>query len=89
MPPGLSEVNRAKEDGRWEASYDGQKNMVVPEDFLQAVRKDKKADAFYQTLSRTNIFAICMQLQTAKKPETRARRFEKLFEMLKNGQKPL
>ena len=85
---GKAEVIRAKNDGRWEASYDSQSTMVVPEDFLEAVKKDKKAHDFYSILSRTSIFAICLQLQTAKKPETREKRFQKLLEMLKNGEKP-
>ena len=42
----------------------------------------------FTTLSRSSLFAICLQLQTAKKPETRAKRFDKLLEMLINGQKP-
>jgi uncharacterized protein YdeI (YjbR/CyaY-like superfamily) len=59
--------------------------MVVPEDFVEAVKKDKKAYEFYSGLNRSSIFAICMQLQTAKKPETREKRFKKLLEILKNG----
>ncbi len=38
MPSGVAEVERAKNDGRWEASYDNQKDMVIPEDFLEAVK---------------------------------------------------
>ena len=63
--------------------------MVVPEDFLEAVREDKKAFEFYQTLSRSSVFAICLQLQTAKKPETRGKRFDKLLAMLKKGERPV
>ena len=84
---GRAEVERAKNDGRWEAAYDMQSTMVMPEDFVEAVKKDKKAYEFYSSLNRSSIFAICMQLQTAKKPETREKRFNKLLEMLKNGEK--
>ncbi len=30
QPAGYAEVEKAKNDGRWQASYDGQKDMVVP-----------------------------------------------------------
>jgi uncharacterized protein YdeI (YjbR/CyaY-like superfamily) len=53
--------------------------MVVPEDFVEAVSSSKETYAFYKTLSRSSLFAICLQLQTAKKPETRAKRFAKLL----------
>lgn len=82
MPAGKAEIEKAKNDGRWEASYDSQANMVVPEDFVKAVKGNKKAYEFYCTLSRSSLFIICMQLQTAKKPETRANRFKKLYSML-------
>lgn len=38
MPPGRAEIERAKNDGRWQAAYDNQKDMVIPEDFLEAVK---------------------------------------------------
>jgi uncharacterized protein YdeI (YjbR/CyaY-like superfamily) len=84
---GLAEVEAAKADGRWDAAYDSPKNMVVPEDFLKELAKDPQALAFFETLSKTNKFAIGFQLQTAKKPETRERRKLKLLEMLKKGEK--
>jgi uncharacterized protein YdeI (YjbR/CyaY-like superfamily) len=45
-----------------------------------------KAKAFFKTLSKTNSYAITWRLQTAKKPETRARRIRTFIEMLEKGQ---
>ena len=84
---GVAEVELAREDGRWEAAYDTQRDMVVPEDFLRAVRQSEQAEAFFATLNKTNLFAIAWRLQTAKTPETRARRFAALLEMLEKGEK--
>ena len=84
-PAGLAEVEKAKKDGRWEAAYGSSKEMVVPEDFLKAVKKSKKAQATYDTLKAAGRFAISFRLHTAKKPETRARRFEALLAMLESG----
>ena len=86
QPAGLAEVEAAKRDGRWEAAYDSPKNMVVPEDFLKALEENKQALAFYKTLSKSSIYTIAWRLQTAKKPETRRRRFDALLVMLERGE---
>ena len=84
---GIKQVEAAKADGRWEQAYDSPGTMVVPEDFLIALAKHKKAEAFFKTLNKTNTYAIVWRLQTAKKPETRARRMNVILEMLKKGEK--
>ena len=85
---GLKAVAIAKQDGSWERAYDSPKNMQVPPDFLRALRKDKNAYAFFQTLNKANTYAIAWRLHTARKPETRERRMQALLEMLGQG-KPL
>ncbi len=84
---GLETVEAAKKDGRWDQAYDSPKNMVIPEDFLKELSKDKKAEAFFKTLNKTNTYAIAWKLQTAKKPETRQRRMKVILEMLTKGEK--
>ena len=83
---GRAEVEAAKADGRWEQAYDSPANSEIPPDFLDAVSKHKKALAFFRSLNRANLYAICYRLQTAKKPETRQRRFEKILQMMKDGE---
>lgn len=85
-PSGLAEVEAAQKDGRWAAAYASSKNMVVPDEFLQALARNKKAEAFFATLPRSAVFAIVWRLATAKRPETRKRRFEALLAMLKKGE---
>jgi uncharacterized protein YdeI (YjbR/CyaY-like superfamily) len=87
MPAGLQEVEAAKADGRWAAAYESPKNAEPPADFLKALGKDKQAKAFFQTLNKANVYAIVYRLQTAKKPETRARRMEAILAMLARGEK--
>jgi uncharacterized protein YdeI (YjbR/CyaY-like superfamily) len=84
---GLREIANAKKDGRWDAAYDPASSMVVPEDFLKRLAKDKKAERFFETLNRANTYAIAWRLQTAKKPETREGRMKALLEMLSKGEK--
>jgi uncharacterized protein YdeI (YjbR/CyaY-like superfamily) len=86
-PSGLLEVEKAKKDGRWENAYASPKNMTMPEDFLTEIKKHNKAEEFFQTLNKSNKFAIAYMLQDAKKPETRERRLKKFIEMMKREEK--
>jgi uncharacterized protein YdeI (YjbR/CyaY-like superfamily) len=79
---GLREVEQARQDGRWADAYDSPSRSTMPEDFLEALSKNKKAAAFFQTLNKANRYAISWRLQTAKKPETRDRRMKAIVAML-------
>ena len=87
QPSGQAQIDAAKADGRWDAAYDSPKNMVVPEEFLQELAKDPKALEFFESLSKTNKYAIVWSLQTAKRPETKLKRTQKFIDMLKKGEK--
>jgi uncharacterized protein YdeI (YjbR/CyaY-like superfamily) len=86
-PAGLAEVQRAKKDGRWEQAYDSPSNAKVPPDLAAALAKSKKAAAFFSKLDGQNRYAILFRIQTAKKPETRAKRIERFVQMCKDGEK--
>ena len=80
--PGLEAIEAAKANGSWQRAYDAQSSMTIPEDFLKALQKNKKANTFYKTLNRTNLFSIAFRLQTAKKEETRQKRMLQIIDML-------
>lgn len=84
-PAGLAQAEAAKADGRWARAYDSPSVMRIPQDFLSRLGKNKKAHAFFKTLNRANTYAIAWRLQTAKKPETRAKRTKAILEMLAKG----
>jgi len=86
-PAGLRQVNAAKADGRWKAAYESFGRAAVPDDFLRELAKNKKAKAFFGTLNKTNLYSIAYRLQTAKKPETREKRKQRIIEMLARGEK--
>lgn len=86
-PSGLREVQSAKRDGRWKEAYDSPAHAKPPPDFLRALAKNKKARVHFETLNRANRYAIFYRLQTAKKPETRAKRLASIVEMLAKGRK--
>jgi len=84
-PAGLKAVEAAKVDGRWAAAYASPKHAGPPEDFLNALAKNKKAKAFFETLNKANVYSIVYRLQTAKKPETREKRLKTILAMLEAG----
>ena len=49
---------------------------------MEALAKYEKAKAFFQTLNKANVYAIVYRLQTARRPETRARRMKMILTMV-------
>ena len=84
-PAGRRAVEQAKADGRWEDAYDPQSRSAVPPDLAAALKRSAKAKAFFETLNSRNRYAILYRLQTAKRPETRARRLKLFMAMLLEG----
>jgi len=87
QPAGLAAVEAAKQDGRWAAAYEPPSKAGVPPDLQAALDASPKAKAFFTTLNSTNRYAILFRTQTAKKPETRAKRIKQFVEMLEKGEK--
>jgi uncharacterized protein YdeI (YjbR/CyaY-like superfamily) len=81
-PAGLAAVAAAKADGRWDRAYDSPGKATVPDDLQAALDAHPKARAFFATLSGANRYAILYRIQTAIKPETRARRIAEFVAML-------
>ena len=84
---GLAEVHAAKADGRWDKAYVASE-IEVPEDFLAALHHEPQVQQFYATLSKSSRYVIAYGLTSAKKAETRQRRFRKYMTMLSQGEKP-
>lgn len=85
--PGLAEVERARGDGRWARAYDSPSTATVPDDLAAALAKNARASAFFAGLDSRNRYAILHRIQTAKKPETRARRIAEFVRMLTRREK--
>ena len=84
---GLMHVRAAKADGRWENAY-VVSEMEVPADFLAALENQPRVKLFFETLNKSSRYVIAYGLTSAKKPETRQRRFEKFIDMLVREEKP-
>jgi uncharacterized protein YdeI (YjbR/CyaY-like superfamily) len=88
QPAGQAAIDEAKANGRWAAAYDAPSNITVPEELLSALAAHPHAQAFYETLNKTNAYAIILRVQTAIKPETRTKRIKDIIAMLERGEKP-
>lgn len=86
-PAGLSEVERAQQDGRWDAAYASQSTIEVPADLRQALDANPAAREFFATLDSANRYAVLYRVHDAKRAETRTRRIEKFVAMLARGEK--
>ena len=87
QPAGLSQVEAAKADGRWDAAYAPPSRAEPPEDLQRALDAEPRAKAFFETLKGANRYAVIYRVRTAKKPETRARRIAQFVAMLSEGRK--
>lgn len=86
-PPGLREIELARQDGRWERAYASASRASVPADLRMALDANKKALAFFDKLDGQNRYAILFRIQNVKKAETRARKIARFVDMLANGEK--
>ena len=86
QPAGQAQIDAAKADGRWQQAYDGARTSTVPDDLQAALDAEPKAKAFFATINATNRYAVLWRVQTAVKPETRAKRIAQLVEMLARGE---
>ena len=85
--PGLAHVRAAQSDGRWESAYTASE-IEVPADFLRALETNPKAKQFFDTLSKSRRYVIAYGLTSAKRPETRQKRFQKFIELLAREENP-
>lgn len=87
--PGLVHVEAAKADGRWDAAYAGPSDMVIPDDFFAALDAVPAARVTFDALARSWHFSIYLALHSAKKPETRAARMERMIDRMAEGLPPV
>lgn len=85
-PSGLAAVKAAKANGQWDKAYAPASTIQVPPDLAAALKKNKKAKAFFDTLKGSNRYAFLHRLQTARKEETRAKRLGLFIAMMEQGE---
>jgi uncharacterized protein YdeI (YjbR/CyaY-like superfamily) len=91
-PHGQRQVDAAKADGRWDATYAPQRSAsvaTVPADLREAVEANPRARKVFRTLDRRNLFALAFRMNNVKTPAGRARKIAALVATLARGQMPV
>jgi uncharacterized protein YdeI (YjbR/CyaY-like superfamily) len=83
---GLSEVERARADGRWDRAYGAGGKLATPAALLEAIRAEPEAQATYDQLNATNRFALAFRVHNLKTEAGRQKRIAAYVEMLKRGE---
>jgi uncharacterized protein YdeI (YjbR/CyaY-like superfamily) len=83
---GLTEIEAAKSDGRWEAAYAPASKAAIPPDLQAALDANAKAAAFFAALTGANRYAILYRIHAVKKAETRARKITEFIAMMERGE---
>ncbi|MBT2509326.1 YdeI/OmpD-associated family protein [Streptomyces sp. ISL-98] len=86
--PGLAEVRRAQEDGRWARAYESQKTATVPADLAAALDANPEAKKTFEALDKTGRYLVILPLLQALTPESRQVRLERALHMLVSGERP-
>jgi len=86
-PAGLTQIERAKQDGRWQAAYDSASKAKPSAEFAAALAASPRAAAFFASLDGANRYSVLFREKAPKKPETRARKIRELITLLEQGKK--
>ena len=84
-PSGHAEIERARQDGRWDAAYPSPANARMSPEFERELDRHPKAKAFFETISRVNRYAVLWRLATAKE-EKLEQLTRKFIDMLEKGE---
>ena len=85
-PHGLTHVEAAKADGRWERAYASGKDMVLPDEFIAAIEAEPAASAMLERLSAQNRFALAFRLHNMKTEAGRKKKIAEYVAMLARGE---
>lgn len=70
---GQVQIDAAKSDGRWEQAYDSARTITVPADLAEAIKANRKAAAFFDTISSANRYAFLYRLHHTAAPSRKKR----------------
>lgn len=82
---GLTEVQKAKDDGRWERAYHGQATAQVPADLQQALDLSPAAASAFTALKSQPRYHILHQLMIARTDKTRSARLRRFVDELEKA----
>jgi len=84
---GLARVQEAKQNGLWFKSTRPNISFDIPEEFDNALQKNKKAQEFFEQLAPTYQKQYIGWIVVAKRPETKEKRIKESIALLNKGEK--
>ena len=88
MEAGYKSIEVAKENGSWEI-LDEIEALVIPEDLKKELANHKGAFEYFDSLSKSNKKILLHWVLSAKRPETRQKRFAEIAESARDNLKPM
>ena len=85
---GYKSIEVAKENGSWEI-LDEIEALVIPEDLKKELANHKGAFEYFDSLSKSNKKILLHWVLSAKRPETRQKRFAEIAESARDNLKPM
>lgn len=84
---GQAKVDAAKKSGRWAVDPRPVIKLDIPQDLAEALRRNKRARSFLETLAPTHRKHFIGWIVTAKRTETRSTRIRESVALLAEGRK--
>ncbi|HMW01302.1 MAG TPA: YdeI/OmpD-associated family protein [Acidobacteriota bacterium] len=85
---GLQKIEMAKADGSW-TSLDAIEELVVPPDLQSALETSEAASSYFEQASNSTKKSLLFWVESAKRPETRAKRIAQLVESAAQNKHPV
>lgn len=87
-PAGFKVIEASKQDGSWN-SYDAIEELALPPDFQQALAANEEARKNFAAFSNSSKKQLLWHIESAKRPETRSKRIEKIVLAAQQNKNPL
>ncbi|MBC9915617.1 YdeI/OmpD-associated family protein [Chitinophaga varians] len=85
-PKGLDAIDIAKQNGSW-TILDDTEALIIPDDLGVALKKEKGANEYFQSLSQSVRKMMLQSLVLARRPETRQKRIDQIVDSILAGDK--
>jgi len=85
---GYEAIEEGKRSGKWQDAYTSKTTPKTPEDLQEALQASPKAQSNFQAFPNSAKLMYIHWIQSAKKPETRARRIKQAVERAAKNIKP-
>jgi uncharacterized protein YdeI (YjbR/CyaY-like superfamily) len=85
---GLAAIEKAKENGRWEAAYAPIEPTIISDELLDALKSNKVANDNFMAFPNSARLMYASWVNKAKRESTRARRIKLVVERTEANKKP-